>query len=407
MHALQFSVTVPQWLALKTLGRLCPGLFTRGPLATLRLVEVAEPMLPGPAWVRIQTKCTGICASDLNLIFLRDSPSASPFTSFPCVMGHEVCGRVAEIGPAVHGVAEGDMVAVAPALSCEPRGIQPLCKPCAAGMVAACENTAEGLLAPGMFTGICRDTGGGFAPSFVAHESQLFRLPSGLAPEAGALVEPLSVALQAVLNNRPEDGDPVLVIGGGVIGGLIVRTLRALGSCGTIAVSDPSNFAAEQCRRAGADEIIADGDLFGHTARLTGARIYKPMMGPPMLMGGFGRVYDTVATSATLNTALRCLAAQGVLSLVGIGHAVTLDTTPLWLKMQTLKGVYGCSWHTFEGRRRHMFDIALDLVAAGRLDLTGLVTHTFVLEDFEAALRVNLAKDRHRAVKTVFAFDGR
>lgn len=405
MQALQFAVTVPQWLALKALGRFFPQLHYRGPLATVRLAEVNPPPLPGPDWVRIATRRTGICASDLNLIFLRDSPSASPFTSFPCVMGHEICGWVAERGPAAEGVREGDRVAVAPALSCLPRGIRPLCPPCAAGMVAACENTAAGGLAPGMFTGICRDTGGGFAPSFVAHASQLFLLPEGVSDEAGALVEPASVALQAVLRNRPGEGEAVLVIGGGVIGGLIVRVLRALGHRGTIAVADPSAFAGEACRRAGADAIIADGDLPGHTVRLTGARIHKPMLGPPLLMGGFGRIYDTVATSATLNAALRCLAGQGVLSLVGIGHDVTLDTTPLWLKMQTVQGVYGCSWHDFEGRRRHMFAIALELVASGRLDLAGLVTHSFALEDYETAIGVNRAKGRHRAVKTVFAFD--
>jgi len=91
---------------------------------------------------------------------------------------------------------------------------------------------------------------------------------------------------------------------------------------------------------------------------------------------------------------------------VGIGHDATLDTTPLWLKMQTVQGVYGCSWqHDFEGRRRYMFAIALELMASGRLDLAGLVTHSFALENYETAIGVNRAKGRHRAVKTVFAFD--
>ena len=80
MKALMFSVSVPQWLALKVLGRASRRLFYSGPLATVRLTDVPIPQLPNDDWVKIQTLVTGFCASDLNLLFLRDSPSASPFT---------------------------------------------------------------------------------------------------------------------------------------------------------------------------------------------------------------------------------------------------------------------------------------------------------------------------------------
>ena len=107
MKALEFSVTVPQFLALKALGRLRKELYYRGPLATVRLREVPEPGLPGPDWVKIKTLVCGVCASDMNLIFLRESPSASPFTTFPCVMGHEICGEIEAVGPEVEGVGSG------------------------------------------------------------------------------------------------------------------------------------------------------------------------------------------------------------------------------------------------------------------------------------------------------------
>jgi len=405
VRALQFNVSVPQWLTLKVLGHFMPSLFYRGRLATVRLVDVAPPRLPGSHWVKLKTRCTGFCASDLNLIFLRDAPSASPFTSFPCIMGHEICASVVEIGPDVRRVAKGDRVAVSPGLTCAPREIDPTCPACAAGQPAACANTAEGRLAPGMFIGICRDTGGGFAPYLVAHESQLFKLPPVLNDAAGALVEPLSVALQAVLNSRPIADEHVLVVGGGVIGSLIVQVIRALEIGCTVTVADPSNFAAESCRRSGAHHLVTNGDLYAAAVRITGARRYKPAMGPPMLMGGFSRVFDTVATSATLNTALRCMTACGTLSLVGIGHAVKLDTTPLWLKSQQVKGVYGCGWSDYDGARRHMFEIAIDLAASGRVELHRLATHRFALEDFEEAIRVNCAKAQHKASKTLFSFD--
>ena len=91
MKALQFSVSVPQFIALKTLGIFSRKLYYKGPLATLKLVDIPESDLPTNQWVKVETLLCGFCASDLNLIFLKESPTASPFTSFPCVIGHEVC----------------------------------------------------------------------------------------------------------------------------------------------------------------------------------------------------------------------------------------------------------------------------------------------------------------------------
>lgn len=404
MKALQFSVTVPQWLALKALGAFSRRLYYRGPLATARLVERDEPGLPGPDWVRVRTHFCGFCASDLNLLMLHDSPTASPFTSFPAVMGHEVSGEIAEIGGAVKELKQGDRVTVCPALSCVQRGIDPVCRPCSRGEFAACENTAEGRIAPGMFTGINRDTGGGFAPSFVAHESQCFKLPLAVSSKAGALIEPLSVGLRTVTTNPPQPGEDVLIIGGGVIGCMIVQALRALKYDCRITVAERSQFAADFCREMGADRTPVGGDLFAHTAEVTGARRYKPLIGADILMGGFNRIYDTVGSSATLNASLRCLAGGGILSQVGIGGNVRLDLTPLWLKKQTIVGVYGCGFAAYKGETRHMFDIAIDLTREGLVDLERMVTHTFALGEFGHMIEVNLNKEANRALKTVVSF---
>jgi len=404
MKALQFSVNVPQWLALKALGPLNRRLFYQGPLATIKLAERPEPELPSPRWVKVKTLMCGFCASDLNLIFLKDSPTASPFTSFPCVLGHEVCGEIVEIGSAVQEFLPGDVVTVAPHLNCTAREILPECPACRTGRVGNCQNFAQGRLAPGMFIGICRDTGGGFAPYFVAHQSQVFRLPPGLPPEAGAMTEPAAVALQAVLDNRPEPGEHILIIGGGVIGGLIVQAVRALDLDCRITVAEPSAFHAEMVRKAGADQVITDANLLGRSVQITGAVRYKPLIGPDILMGGYNKIYDVVASSHTLNTAMRCLAAGGTLSIVGIGHDVKLDLTPTWLKLQTVKGAFAYGYSNRNGERIHTFQMALELITAGKIKLSGLVTHRFALEDYRQMIETNLAKPRHQAVKTVITF---
>jgi (R,R)-butanediol dehydrogenase/meso-butanediol dehydrogenase/diacetyl reductase len=404
MKALQFSVSVPQWLALKCLGFVSRKSFYTGLLATVKLADLSEPELPTPEWVKIETLMCGLCASDMSLIFLKESTTASPFTSFPCVIGHEVCGRVAETGSKVDGIKPGDTVTIAPALNCAARQIDPPCPACRQGMVANCENYAGGNLAPGMIIGLCADTSGGFAPYFVVHHSQVFKFPEGLSPETGILIEPLSVGLQAVYSNMPQDGEKALIIGGGVIGTMVLKAMRGLKIDCHVTVADPSVFAAQLAKKSGADHIITDGDILGTATQLTGATRHKPMIGKDILMGGFARIYDTVGSAKTLNTAMRCLAAGGAISQVGIWHDVKLDLTPLWLKQQMLKGVYGCGYANYEGNWMHIFAIALDMVRAGKVVLDGMVTHKFTLDNFVEMIEVNLAKERHQAVKTAVSF---
>ena len=101
---------------------------------------------------------------------------------------------------------------------------------------------------------------------------------------------------------------------------------------------------------------------------------------------------------------MRCLTAGGTLSQVGIWHDVKLDLTPLWLKQQTIQGVYGCGYAAYKGEWMHMFDIALDMVGEGKNELDGMVTHKLSLDNFKEMIEVNLAKEKHHAVKTAVSF---
>ena len=128
MKALQFNVNVPKFAAAKILSTVFGNqVFYRGPVKTVQLAHVPEPKLRTPDWVKIKTLCCGFCGSDLNLILLHDSPSASPFTSFPCVMGHEIVGEILETGSKVEGFGKGDIVTVNPGLTCKSREIDSSC----------------------------------------------------------------------------------------------------------------------------------------------------------------------------------------------------------------------------------------------------------------------------------------
>jgi len=404
MKALLFNVNVPQFLVIQALRPISGSFCYRGPFSTVKLVDMPEPTLPSPEWVKLKTRLCGVCGSDINLLFLKDSPTASPFTSFPCVPGHEICGEVVETGKDVAHCKKGDLVAVAPALNCYTRAIQPVCRSCSEGLIANCENFAEGAFSPGMFIGICKDINGGFAEYCVAHKTQVYLVPDGVSPESAALVEPLSVGLQAVLDNRPEDTDKVLVIGGGVIGAMVVKCMRALNSGCDITVVEPSLFAAEYVKQCGADRTIKGG-IIDAAVEIAGGRMYWPILGERVVMGGFDKVYDTVAHADTLNMALRVMATNGTLSVIGIGKEVKLDLTTLWLKLQTVKGCYGCRYNYIEGGWKLAYEMALDLISSKTIQVDDMLTHKFPLEKYRELIEVNVNKGAHRAMKTAVSFE--
>jgi (R,R)-butanediol dehydrogenase/meso-butanediol dehydrogenase/diacetyl reductase len=403
MKALMLNLDPLHFVALNLLRPISAKFCYSGPFATVRLTDIPEPKLPTQEWVKIRTRLCGLCGSDLNLLMMKDSPTAMPFTSFPCVPGHEFCGDVIETGRDVKTVKIGDLVTVVPMLNCDTRGIKPVCRSCAAGIPGSCENSAEGAFAPGMFIGICRDINGGFAEFVVAHKSQLCRVPSGVSPESAALTEPLAVGLQAVLDNMPVNRDRVLVIGGGVIGAMVVKSIRALGSSCDITVIEPSPFAAGYAKKSGADRTIRGG-IIEAAVDIAGGRAYKPVLGERIVMGGFDRIFDTVGHQDTLNRSLRVLAAGGILSMIGIGKEVKLDLTPLWLKLQTVKGCFGYHYNTVKGVRKQGFEMALDLIAKRKVRVDDMLTHTFRIEDFQKMIEVNLNKTKNNAMKTAVSF---
>ena len=134
MKALQFDVSVPQFLALKIFGAGIKSAHYSGPLSVVRMVDVPEPKLPSGDWVKIKVRRCGVCASDVNTIILKNSPAWSAYTSFPSVLGHEIAGTIAEAGAGVTGLQAGDLVTVCPLLNCKARGIEPGCQACRRGL---------------------------------------------------------------------------------------------------------------------------------------------------------------------------------------------------------------------------------------------------------------------------------
>lgn len=414
MKAIQFRIIVPRPLVgiAKDLevaaAKLYPDILWSG--ISCGLVQVPEPRLPGDDWVKVKTHYGGICGSDLGGIHLETSPYYSVFTSFPLTLGHENIGRIAEVGARVQGWHAGDRVVVEPTLWCKPRGFQDLCRACARGEVNLCERSTEGDLAPGLGIGYCRDTGGSWGPFFIAHESQLYHVPDPVSDESAMLVEPFAVGLHAVLQDMPGDDETVLVIGAGAIGLLTIAALRVFGSKARILVLARYPFQAEAARKLGATEIIPSGrghDYYGEIAERTGARLYRPLIGKRVVVGGVDRTFECVGSDRALDDAVRLTRSGGRVRLVGVpGIPETVDWAPIFVKELDVRGSYLYSHaEPYGGRKWHAFDLALHLMSGGELDVSWLITHKFRVDEYARAFRFLNQRGTSKAIRAVFEFD--
>jgi len=406
VKAIQYIGSVPRYLISKIIGPFYPPILWSA-LSNLQYREVPEPPLPNESWAKIKVRYGGICGSDMHTILLHNSPALSAFVSFPFTMGHENVGTIAELGSQVEGFREGERVVVDPTLDCQVRGFTHVCPACQRGDTELCERFAEGEIAPGLLTGNCRDTGGSWSPYLVAHASQLFKVPPGVNDENGVLVEPFSVALHAVLRNYPADGDTVLVIGAGVIGICIVAALRSLDSKAQVIVLAKHPFQEEAVKRYGADQVIhLRRDYYQKLAQALGTTLRQPLLGKPAVIGGADIVYDCVGDGTSLNDGLHFTRSGGKMVLVGAaGTPKGVDWTFIWLNEIDVRGSYTYGTESYRGERIRTFQLALNLMAGGKVDLAPLVTHRFRLEDYKQALAAVANKGKSQVIKAVFAFE--
>jgi L-iditol 2-dehydrogenase len=402
MNAVVADITIPRYLATRAAGRLWRAAFL-SPLSPIGLRETPEPRLPGPDWVKVRVDLAGVCGSDLHLILLETSPSASVYASMPFVVGHENVGTVIDAGPDT-GVAPGTRVVVEPVLPCVTRGFTDACPACARGDYNLCGRFAEGTLAAGLGHGSCRDVGGSWGEVLVAHRSRLVPVPDGVSDDQAVMVEPLAVAVHSILRHVPHGPTTVLVAGAGAIGLALVAALRALRPQARIIALARHAHQADLARRLGATSVVspARGEHYREIAKLTGARMLTPLLGPPVLTGGVDVTMECVGTAGSIDDTLRVTRAGGTVVLVGLAAAPRgIDWTPIWLREVAVKGSYIYAQETVDGRPVRTIDLAMDLLASGRVDLRPLITHRFALTDWRNAVAVALDKRRHRAVKVV------
>lgn len=412
MRAVTFDVTVPRYLLAKSFGRLSDT-FLYGLASGLSLRDVEEPALPGPQWARLETTLAGICGSDVSNLCYRTSPAMEPFGSFPAVIGHEISGRVIEVGAKVRNVEIGQRVVVDPVISCEVRGRHRTawCRSCLAGVPGTCENAGQAgpqwvgsePMARGLTIGYHRSLPGGWGERMLAHESQLYPLPDEISDRRGVLIEPLSIAVHALLGQPPRPDDTVLVIGSGPIALATVWALRATGFPGDLVAQTKRPHEGDLARVLGASTVVTPGVVARNALVATGARAYTPIVGPEVYAGGgFPLVYDCVGSRQSLDQALRFASSQGRVVVLGnTAQLSRLDMTFLWARELQLKGSVFYGTERWRGREAHTFEVTQQLLLESQAPVERLVTHEFPLERYEDALNTAAHRRKTGSIKVL------
>lgn len=384
MKALRFSRSLSRFAAARVAGTVTAGGGARvGPLS---LVEVPDPVAPAAAgWQRVRPVLAGICGSDLATVGGRSSRWFEPIVSFPFVPGHEVVGAL----------DDGTRVVLEPVLGCAARGLEPPCGACAAGDTGRCGHLTVGHVRPGLQTGYCADTGGGWSTLLWAHASQLHRVPEALSDEAAVMVEPAACAVHGVLRARVPEGGLAVVLGAGTLGLCVTAALRHFALPGTVIVGAKHPDQRTEAARLGADVVVEPAEVRRAVRRAT-----RCLEVGERLSGGADVVIDCVGSGASLAQALSVTRPGGRVTMVGMPGPERLDLTPLWQREIDLAGAYAYGQEDRGGQRVATFTLAFDLVAGA--DLGRLVSARYPLERYREAIEHAAAAGPRGAVKIVF-----
>ena len=309
----------------------------------MRVVDVPEPGEPGAGEVIVRPEAVGLCGSDFHY-FLGDLGAVEESLLYPRVQGHEAAGIVEEVGPdCPASVRAGERVAIWPHTSCGH------CYPCRIGRGNVCANIR--------LIGIHED--GALQERLRLPATHVF--PVGdQDPAVAALIEPVSIAVRAVVRGRVAPGEKVVVFGAGPIGQAVAAA--ALDRGASVLLLDPLPGRVERGRAIGAD-VLAVGEA---AEAVPAAREWAGGDGPEV-------VFEATGVAEVARTAVELVAPAGRVVIVGLGsHDAPLTVGRLAFKEIDVLGVSCCNADEFSE--------AVALVARRRDALAGLVTHEFPLE---------------------------
>lgn len=327
--------------------------YTRRPIPTPRDNEVL-----------VKLEYVGICGSDMH--YYETGAIGDYVVEPPFVLGHEPGGTVVQVGKDVTHLKVGDRVALEPGKTCGH------CEFCKTGRYNLCPDVVFFATPP--VDGVFRE--------YVAHEADLcFKLPENVSTLEGALIEPLAVGFHAANQGGAHAGQTAVVMGAGCIGLVSMMALKAEG-VSKVYVVDIMEKRLEKALELGADGVIngKEKDAVEAVRELTGGR-------------GCDLVIETAGTEFTTRQCIHMTKKGATIVLVGYSKSgeMTLPMSLALDKELTFKTVF---------RYRHIYPMAIQAVAAGKVNLKGIVTDIFDFDDIQNAMDRSVA-DKANIVKAV------
>lgn len=300
--------------------------------------------------VLVKLEYVGICGSDLH--YYETGAIGDYVVEPPFALGHEPGGVVVEVGANVQHLKVGDRVALEPGKTCGH------CEFCKQGKYNLCPNVVFFATPP--VDGVFQE--------YVAHEADLcFKLPENVSTLEGALIEPLAVGFHAAIQGDAHLGQKAVVMGAGCIGLVSMMALKARG-VSEVYVVDIMEKRLEKAMELGATGVIngAKEDVLERVQRLTDEK-------------GMDLVIETAGTEITTRQAIHMAKKGSNIVLVGYSKSgeMNLPMSLVLDKELTLKTVF---------RYRHIYPMAIDAVATGKVNLEGIVTDIFTLDEVQKAM---------------------
>ena len=308
----------------------------------VRVDDRPDPGLPGPDGAVIEVTASAICGSDLHF-YEGDFPLGEPVA-----LGHEAVGVVVDVGPDVRTVRVGDSVLVSSVAGCGG------CVGCASGDPVTCLSGPQ-IFGSGVLGGAQSDL-----LAVPAADFQLLAVPEDVdSEEALLLTDNLATGWAGAQRADIPPGGTVVVFGLGAVGLCAVRSAIVLGA-GTVFAVDPVEGRRDRAAKSGATPL--DPADIGAVHDATGGR-------------GAASVIDAVGNDATMSAALTCVRPGGTVSVVGVHD---LNPFPFPALMNLVRSV---TMRMTTAPVQRTWPELLPLLQSGRLDVSGIFTDTYGLDD--------------------------
>jgi L-iditol 2-dehydrogenase len=314
--------------------------------------------------VLVKLEYVGICGSDMH--YYEQGRIGDYIVKPPFVLGHEPGGTVVETGAAVKHLKPGDKVALEPGKTCG------RCEFCREGKYNLCPDVVFFATPP--VDGVFQE--------YVAHEADLcFKIPDTMDTLEAALIEPLAVGFHAANQGGAHAGQTAVVFGSGCIGLVSMMALRAMG-LSKIYQIDLMPKRLEKALELGAAGII------NSTERGPVEAIHELTNGR-----GCDLVIETSGAESAARQAVSIARKGATVVMVGYGKTgmINLPMSLALDKELTFKTVF---------RYRHIYPMAIDATACGKVNLKGMVSNIFDFSDIQNAMDKSVA-DKAAIIKSV------